>query len=419
VRTMTGEAGVNEYEWDGKTDGGEVAPAGVYLVDVTAYDVARNKGQVPALPLKDPGSVPGAPGVTVRTLAVQPPVRSVRAGDPVNLRIDARGRGFDWSLRRLGAGKVYLRGHKDPGKTSLLLRAPSPGAGLYLLRVESHGERTTVPIAVHARATEGPLVVLPMISWLGRDPVDQSGDGLADVFGGIGAAVRFPRLFAFPDGFPPGLRSQIAPVLTYLDERGIRYDLATDLDLAFGAEPTEDRVGVLMAGEPTYISRQVGARLRGYVASGGRIALFGPDALRATVTVGDAVLARPSAETAVDALGGRLGGVRPLEHTLTVLAEDPTLGLLEGFSGQLGGFDAVEELTDPGQGEVKTSVGEETEQLRPVISAVAQGQGLVLRVGLPGWGARLRDGDAPVEQLTANIIDILRHVKPKPRTARG
>jgi hypothetical protein len=257
-----------------------------------------------------------------------------------------------------------------------------------------------------------------MISWLGRDPVDQSGDGVPDAFG-TGEAVRFPRLFAYPEGVPPGLLSDIAPLLVRLDEQGVRYDLATDLDLTFGDAPTDAQRGVLMAGEPTWVGRELADRLRTYVDAGGRLALFGPRALRATVTVGDAVLARPSTVTAVDALGGRLGEVRDIDTDLTVLAEDPSLGLLEGFSGQLPGFDRVEELLSPGRGAVKTSVGEESEKLRPALSAVAQGKGLVMRVGLPGWGTRLRAGDAAVAQLTDNIVDILRHRTPKARTARG
>ncbi|MEA2125882.1 MAG: hypothetical protein QOI80_2664, partial [Solirubrobacteraceae bacterium] len=300
----------------------------------------------------------------------------------------------------------------------LLIRAPRGLSGIYILRVESRGTDASVPIAVRARSRVGLMVVLPMISWLGRDPVDQSGDGVPDAFG-TGEAVRFPRLFAYPEGVPPGLLSDIAPLLVRLDEQGVRYDLATDLDLTFGDAPTDAQRGVLMAGEPTWVGRELADRLRTYVDAGGRLALFGPRALRATVTVGDAVLARPSTVTAVDALGGRLGEVRDIDTDLTVLAEDPSLGLLEGFSGQLPGFDRVEELLSPGRGAVKTSVGEESEKLRPALSAVAQGKGLVMRVGLPGWGTRLRAGDAAVAQLTDNIVDILRHRTPKARTARG
>jgi hypothetical protein len=271
---------------------------------------------------------------------------------------------------------------------------------------------------VRATTPVGPLIVLPMISWLGRDPVDQTGDGITDVFG-HDEAVRFPRLFAYDEGTPPDLYSDLAPLLLALDEAKVRYDLATDLDLEFGRQPTGDERAVIFAGRPTWISRALSKRLRGWVAAGGRLALFGPEALRASVSVGESVLARASPVTPVDALGGRLQDLRSAAGDLTVLSEDPGLGLLEGFSGVLEGWDAVEELVSPGPGKVTTGVGEESEQLRPALSAAEQGKGLVIRVGLPGWGARLRDGDPAVAQLTANIFDVLRHLEPRPRTARG
>ena len=41
-------------------------------------------------------------------------------------------------------------------------------------------------------------------------------------------------------------------------------------------------------------------------------------------------------------------------------------------------------------------------------------RGLVIRVGLPEWYAKL--GDQGVQQVTYNIIDLLRKVTPKIRT---
>ena len=44
------------------------------------------------------------------------------------------------------------------------------------------------------------------------------------------------------------------------------------------------------------------------------------------------------------------------------------------------------------------------------------GKGIVIRVGLPEWPQRL--GDPYVAQVTRNIVDILRGVEPRIRSAR-
>ena len=422
VRTFTGEAGERTaYTWDGRTTTGETAPPGIYLIAVETRDAARNLGAGPALPL-DGTPIEGRPGVTVRTLAVQPPVRPARAGALMSFRVDARERPYRWSLRRLGSGKILDKGRKSAGRTTLVLRAPRGRSGVYLLEVASAGADTSVPVAVQARAKAVPLVVLPMVTWLGRDPVDTTGDGVPDTLD-RGAPVRFPRLFAYPGGLPTGLARDVAPLLVWLDRQEIRYDITTDLALTFTDEPlAADRRGVLFAGSPEWVSRPVARRLRSYVVDGGRVATFAPLALRASVAVGDSVLSRPSPATPVDAFGGRIADVRSLAPTappLSVLGEDASLGLLEGFSGQLGGAGAVEELLSPGRGaEVVTSVGEEGTELRPALSAIRQGDGLVLRVGLPGWVRRLAAGDQAVEQLTRNLVDILRGARPRARSAK-
>jgi hypothetical protein len=225
----------------------------------------------------------------------------------------------------------------------------------------------------------------------------------------------------FSGGMPPGLGQDIAPLLGYLDRQEIPYDIATDLDLVFGSAPGADREGVLVLSPGQWTTRPLAKRLRTYVENGGRVALFGPHALTGSVTVGDGVLTRPSPLTEVDALGGRLAPVRKLEDgtPLTVLQEDRSLRLLEGFSGSLEGFTQTEDLTAPGDGELRVAVGEETTALEPAFSAVAVGDGLVIRLGLPEWGVRLATGSGAVAQLTSNVVDVLRGVRPRTRTAGG
>ena len=186
VRRFTGERRRRAYTWDGRDDAGAPVPQGTYLIAVTARDKAGNQDSGPPLP-PSPGTIEGRPGVTVRALAVQPPVRPVRAGDLLAFRVDARGRTYRWQVRRLGSGRPVAASRRAKRGTVLLLHAPKGPSGVYLLEVRSHGARTAVPFAVQARTPvrrRRPLVVLPVITWLGRDPVDDSRvrDGLADTF---------------------------------------------------------------------------------------------------------------------------------------------------------------------------------------------------------------------------------------------
>lgn len=424
VRRIAGARGVRDYTWDARDDAGDPVAAGTYLIAAEVSDTAENVGMGPPLPLQ-PGIVDGRPGVTVRSLAVQPPVRAVRAGDPFSVRVDSRARAYSWSLRRLGVTRPAARGRRPAGRTPpLVLRAPRGPSGVYLLELRSRGAATRVPVAVQARARSGPLVVLPMITWLGRDPVDATGDGVPDTFAS-GSPVGFPRVFAYGDGLPAGFAADVAPLLVTLDRQGVRYDVTTDLALSFTDEPRPgDRRGVLLAGSPEWVSQPVAQRLRRFVDAGGRVATFAPLALRAAVTVGESMLSRPTPPTDQDALGGRIADVRRLAPApggtpppLAVLEDDRALGLLEGFSGQLSGFSTVEELLSPGRGKVVTSVGEESTRLRPALSATTYGKGLVIRVGLPEWVQRLNAGDPSVEQITRNLVDLLRGVQPRARSA--
>jgi hypothetical protein len=308
---------------------------------------------------------------------------------------------------------------------------------VYLLEVRSRGAVTRVPFAVQSREPAALTVVLPMITWLGRSPLDDASDpdGIPDTLA-AGSVVRFPRLFARNGGLPAGFADGVAPLLIFLDRSRIRYDVVTDLALALDdSGPSVEGGGLLFAGSPEWISRGLARRLRRYVEGGGHVALFGPQALRAGVTVGDGKLTHATPPASTDAFGARLADVRTLDGDppppLSVLQEEPAVGLLEGFSGELPGFDTVEELVSPGRGEVAVSVGQPiTEEEaaraeqdderprveRPVISAVRQGKGLTIRVGLPAWAQWLAAGDATVRQLTRNIVDILRGVRPRPRS---
>jgi hypothetical protein len=414
--------------WNGQVDG-KPAPPGVYVVQVTARDRAGNEGTTPAKLPVDRDDARGKPGLTVRTIAAEPPARPVTAGRRFKVNVDARGRPYRWQLRHLGQARPVKRGRAKAGQHQIELTAPAGDSGLYYLDLGSGEHATSVPVLVQSTTRARMLVVVPAISWLGTEAVDEDADGVLNDFAS-GEPVTWPRVQ--PGGPPADLRDNAAPLLRFLDAAHIRYDLTTDLDLALSRSPrASDRTGVLLAGAERWLPRGYARRLRAYVEDGGRVASIGTDALRRGVVLranaaGTAGrLLRPTQDTNTDVFGTHL---QPLRHarspvTLTLIAGKPDYGLLEGFDGELGGFSALEESDAPSGdrgGRLLAALGVETapEQdsssdelpppARPALAATEIGKGVYIRVGLPGWTHRL--GDRQVGQITLNIADILRRL---------
>jgi hypothetical protein len=430
VASFRGERGERTATWNGRVDG-EPAPPGVYLVEALVRDRAGNTGSsAPGLPER-PLEVRGRAGVTIRDLAVAPPKVAVPAGRPATFFVDARGRSYEWRLRRLGDDSVVDRGRSRGARLRVL--APTGDSGGYRLTLRVGDVSVSTVFFVQAQRRQRLLVVVPMISWLGDDPVDDHGDGLPDTLR-AGVPVRHQaRVFPGRGSLPGRLVREVLPLLAYLDAAGIRYDINTDVALARTGQPrTERYAGVLLAGPFTWVSRQLAERLSGYAEDGGRVASFGAQTLRRGVTVGEGRLVRPTQPTPDDPFGARLADARRLEEP-TQLAPLPGTRaehrLLTAWSGVLGGFSVLEESEaqpdrpDPvvalGQGLTERDIAraEAEEELprepRPALTATRAGEGIVVRVGLPEWAGRLDDPD--VNQITRNIVDLLRGTAPRPR----
>jgi N,N-dimethylformamidase beta subunit-like protein len=437
--------GLKRWTWDGRS-GGKPVPPGVYVVQVRVRDRAGNVGSNPARVPFDAGDSPGPAGITVRALAAQPPLRPVTAGEKADLFVDSRARPYRWAIRRVGGKRPVRRGKVAAGaKGPLELRAPRGTSGLYLVELQSGRDRTEVPLIVQARERATMLVVVPAITWLGTDPVDDPPlrDGMPDTLDREGGGrVRWPRVFASEDGRPAGLSSQVAPLLRFLDRNSIRYDLTSDLDLALSDAPrASDRKAVLLAGSERWVTRSLARRLRRYVQDGGQLATFGPETLRRGVTLraNDAEtggeLLRPTQPSPEDPFGARLGPVRRSDapQPIAQLGGDPGYGLFTGTSGTIDGFSAFEESAPPEEGGKATVLGamgvappepdpnapadEPPPEARYALTATRLGEdGLVIRVGLPQWARRLREPQ--VAQVTRNIIDLLRGQEPKIRSLR-
>jgi hypothetical protein len=440
VARFRGRAGSRRAVWDGLVDGAP-APPGTYMVVVAVRDRSGNVGTAPAVLPPVPGQVRGKPGITVRDITAQPPLEPVRAGQRVEFFVDSRRRPYRWSIRRVGIARPVKRGSGAPGRT-LAVRAPDAESGAYLLQVRSGRSHAQVPFLVQAPERARLLVVVPAITWLGLDQVDDDGDGLPNTLE-QGGPVKWPRVIAGDHGLPPTFAAQTAPLLVLLDRARIRYDLTSDIALARSRDPrATDREGVVLAGSLRWVSRPLARRLRRYVADGGRLASFGTESLRRGVRLSSTRLTQPTQPTPIDAFGARLEPVRrpragedgttPLP--LTALADDPALGLLTGSDGVVPAFGRLEESQarpDAADGKVVTALGQDVteaertaaeekgEQPRmalPSFTAARLGKGVVVRVGLTDWVLRAGT-DREVGQITRNIIDVLRRVTPRVRSA--
>jgi N,N-dimethylformamidase beta subunit-like protein len=420
--------------WDGLVDG-KPLPVGTYIVQARVRDTAGNVGVTPAE--LQVGAISGHPGITVRGLAAQPPLRPVTEGQRTEFHVDARGASYRWRVRRVGDSAVRKRGTETAAV--LAFRAPTGPSGVYLLELRSGRWHTTVPFLVQAETRSSVLVVVPAVTWLGTDKVDDRPfDGLPNTLTD-GGEVRWPRPFAGTDGLPAGFASQIAPLLVFLDRQRIRYDITSDLDLDLTRNPrASDRPGVLFAGSERWVTRTLSKRLRRYVTDGGRVALFGGDTMLRGVQLrvyeaGDSgTLLRATQPTSTDPFGERIGKLRtlPAPATLSQFEGGSNYGLMEG-ANDLPGFKVLEESTlvqgktnlasvgqplTPEEEAASVSSGKEPRDIRPALAATQLGKGVVIRIGLPEWTSKL--GDSNVSQVTRNIVDLLRGVEPRIRSTR-
>jgi len=455
VGTLTVAPGQASVRWDG-TLAGRPAPAGTYLMGLLVADRAGNAGTFPAvLPgtgargAGGPGAAGGGSaaagaggasgtagagsagsagaggasaavgastgagvaggraGVTVRRLAAAPPLVPVTAGAHATVFVDARDRPYAWALRRDGTAKLLAHGRGRGAR--LRLRIPRrQGSGIDVLTLVSGSARTAVPIVVRGARPHSILVVLPALTWQGRNPVDDDGDGLPNTLDGA-RSVALARPFA--DGLPASVRTREGALLRFLGAQLLRFDLTTDAALATGAGPAlKGFHGVVLAGDERWITPRLAAQLRAYVRGGGRVWSLGVDSLRRSVALRAGVLADPSAPRLSDALGARprqplVRAAQPA--TMTLYADDPTLGLFAQTGGAFPGYTVYEALAPFGPGAKLLSAAGPVAGT-PVIAAWRLGSGVAIHTGLPELAARALAGDPDAAALVQRIWSVLR-----------
>ena len=368
-------------EWDGLVGrSGRPARDGSYAVAVTVRDQAGNEGSSPRRLPPARGDTGPHTGVTVRYLSLQGPLEPLAPRAIARLRVGPRQRRFRWRLSRLGSSQPLARGR---GKGSdLVIRIPARvRSGIHLVRLQARGRRVIWPLAVTARRSDGPLVVLPAVTWQARNPIDDDRDGFPDTLGSS-SAVRIERPFAH-GRLPPALRRETAPLLRFLDRERLAYDITTDLELARRPSLLRARRALVFAGSEPWLTEGLDRDLRAWVERGGWVASFGVGSFRRRVTLEPGGLRDPSAPEVTNVFGERTSSTRGAPVAM-VVARDTALGLFAGSGGSFGAFGSFErsEARVPG---ARLLAAAGTEPERPAFVAYRLGRGTVVRTGTGEW----------------------------------
>jgi hypothetical protein len=372
---------------------GHPAADGDYAFTVTVRDKAGNltvaPTEIPTARIARPGT-----GVAVRHLTLRGPVTTVRSGTVAGLEVGPYPHRFRYSLTRLGSRRAVKKGKRLAGRFHVGIPSSSR-TGVYLVRVMSGSRVATWPLAVEGRSRGAgkrrPLVVLPLITWQGVNPVDDDLNGFADTLlssRSVGLARAFDN-----GGPPPRFTSETEPLLRFLDREKLPYDLTTDVSLARGRTLPH---AVVLAGSARWLPTGLSDRLRRQVRAGGRLASFGGDALRRSVRLTSSALRDPTTAAHQNALGERTRLARGSPAPLSVEQDD--LGLFG--SGEVGQFSIFDLSTGLPRGSRRLDAAGRGPG-EPAFVAYRLGRGTVIRVGSPQWGRQL--SDAHVADVTKRI----------------
>jgi hypothetical protein len=379
VKSFITPSKLSHVTWDGLVHG-RPAPAGTYLVGLGVTDAACNTGHYPPLVPPPPGTTPHA-GITVRYLAAEPQLDPAPAGGRALVYVDSRRRPYTWAVQRVGAPRPSAAGNAS----TPVLRVPLPkgAAGLYRLALRSGPYGTEVPLVASERPSARILVVLPALTWQGTNPGDEDGDGLPDTLdAGRTVQLQRPLVGGLPSDF-----SGEAAFLAYLDHAHLGYDLTTDLGLIDGIGPgLFGHKAIVFAGSERWLPSSLSGPLRTYVQAGGRVLSLGVDSMQRNVTVKGGQALNPGAPAASDALGAQRGPITAGSGVILQISDG--LGIFSGTSGAFGSgpYQPVTGIAPPAQ-QVISAAG--TSSTSPAIAGYRLGRGMVVDIGLVGFGSSL------------------------------
>ena len=388
--------GARPSRWDGTDDARRArSPPAPYLVVAEVRDKAGNIGtSVPldrARPARARRTAARCPAAAGSPSAASPSSRRCSPAAPAAaaspLGTDARGKPYTWTVRRTGRRRQPPRHRRAARSSASSPRRTRSGVYLYTARRgPARGDRA-VRRRRPRRAT-GCSSSCPMMTWQGRNPVDDDGDGRPNLLGD-GLPVRLRARVRHADG-PRASPSAAQPLLAWLDRERHRYDITTDVALATGVGPQLARAQrrarrrATRSGSPPRLQR----RLRAFVTARRdarlrrRRVLPAPGAAHAAPA--------PHRTRRPPATRGHLrrAGRRPLRTgVFDLTAGTDRSACSAGTSGRFTGYSVAEETSSPGTGKVLASAVDGEGAV--IIVALRVGRGTVIRFGLPELPCRI------------------------------
>jgi len=398
VQQVKGKAGQSQIEWDGKVDGRR-PDVGNYLIAIKVRDRAGNTGISLREPLKAKGSIPGRSGVVVRPLAIKWLPKTLEAGQETLFKIDSRGQKYRYTVRRVGTDRVSREGKGSGGV--LRFRAPNEGfSSLYLLKVIVGENTVTVPIPVQARRKQKVLMVLPGATWQGSNEVDDDGDGSVDTLSTKTEIKQ--RRFTYDSSLLSLVNKQSVPFIEFINSKGYRYDITTDLDLASGSGPELSNYrAVVFPGQVKWFPTKLGSKVRKYVLDGGKAFIPSGGSFKEKVTVTAAKLSKPVPIGERDIFGVEAELIKPKRPVDITAFTGDRIDLFQGTDGLYPNWSEYEQVTSFDRRSERLAAAGVSEA-EPVVVGFKLGQGFVVRTGLPEWNTRLTAGSKEA-QTTARV----------------
>ena len=269
-----------------------------------------------------------------------------RAASSAAVAVDSVGKNFSWSVRRDRRASKSASAAAARARASCASRRRAASRGCTCSRCARARARPRRRSSCSRRQQRDVLVVLPVTTWQGLNPVDDDGDGRPNTLG-AGLPVRVARPFVkdgLPAADPPPARRCCSPSSTA--RATATTSRPTSRSRAARAASSAGYRGVILAGDTRWLDVRVARRCAASCATAGACCRSARDSLRRTRDA-DAGRARDRPDAA--------DAARPLRRApaadrapgpLTLVNITDGIDLFAGTAGQFAGIGAFEQTID-------------------------------------------------------------------------